>query len=772
VSARAESERAGTSVAIAEPQTDNVARRDLVVTGMTCASCVASVEDALRGVAGVRAADVNLATERARVDVDPSRADDAALVRAVERAGYGALVLAADRAERAATEARERALRATYVRALRRRLIVAAALAVPTMLLSMADLLYPALMEAAWRPYALFALATPVQLWSALPFYRGALSAARHRRTDMNSLVVVGTTTAYVVSVLATFFSQTFVTVGLDPARFLYYDTATVIVTLVLAGRYLEARARARTAADVRALAALGAKTARVRRPGGAEEDVAIDRLAVGDVVIVRPGEVVAADGRVLAGSSAIDEAMITGESIPVEKSPGDEVTGGTQNSTGTFRFRVTRVGGDTLVAQIVRLVEEAQGSKAPIQRLVDRIASIFVPIVFAIAIASALAWLAFGPEPRLGYALSAFVAVLIIACPCALGLATPTAIIVGTGRGASRGILIKSAHALEAARAIDVVAFDKTGTLTVGRPAVVEYMNCAGIGEDEVIRILASAESRSEHPLAAAVVELAVTKGLALSEPATFEALPGRGIHATVEGHDVWIGNAALARAHGFADLGDNVLAHHEEKGRTVLVGTIDGEPAGILALADTPKAAAGEAIAELRRMGLRTLLVSGDARRVAEAIGSSLGIDEVRAEVRPEAKAELVAALQTEGHRVAMVGDGVNDAPALARADLGIAIGSGTDVAIATADVVLVGGDPRGAPRALRLARATVSTIRQNLFWAFFYNVALIPVAAGVLYPFTGWLLSPVLAAAAMALSSVTVVSNSLRLRTVSLD
>src|SRR5881397_67902 len=727
----------GVDLAKSQAETRDLEQRDLVVTGMTCASCVASVEDALRGVAGVRAADVNLATERARVEMDPGRADDAALVRAIERAGYGALVLAADRAERAATEERERAMRRLYLGNLRRRLIVAAALAVPTLLLSMADLLYPNVMQAAWRPYVLFALATPVQLWSALPFYRGALSAARHRRTDMNTLVVVGTTTAYAVSVLATYFGPAFTAVGLSPERFLYYDTATVIVTLVLAGRYLEARARARTADEVRALAALGAKTARVRRPGGVEEEVPIDRLAVGDVVIVRPGEVIAADGLILAGSSAVDEAMVTGESIPVEKSSGDE----------------------------------AQGSKAPIQRLVDRIASIFVPIVFAIAIVSTLAWLIVGPEPRLGYALSAFVAVLIIACPCALGLATPTAIIVGTGRGASRGMLIKSARALESARAIDVVAFDKTGTLTAGRPQVVDYMNCAGIGEDEVIRILASAESRSEHPLAAAVVELATTKGLALSEPTMFEALPGQGIHATVDGHDVWIGNAALARAHGFADLGDNVIAHHQELGRTVLVGTIHGEPGGILALADTPKAAARDAIAELRRMGLRTLLVSGDARRVAEAVARDLGIDEVRAEVRPDGKAELVADLQATGHRVAMVGDGVNDAPALARADLGIAIGSGTDVAIATADVVLVGGDPRGVARALRLARATVATIRQNLFWAFIYNVALIPVAAGVLYPFTGWLLSPVLAAAAMALSSVTVVTNSLRLRAVPL-
>ena len=751
---------------------EGVERRELVVTGMTCASCVASVEDALRGVAGVRAADVNLATERARVSLDPARAPDSSLVRAIERAGYGALVLSADRAERAAMEERERAVRAAYLMTLRRRLVVAAVLAAPVLLLSMADLVFAALTHAEWRGYVLFLLATPVQLWSALPFYRGALSAARHGRTDMNTLIVVGTTTAYAVSVAATFVPQAFFALGLEPHRFLYYDTSTTIIALVLVGRFLESRARARTSDEVRALAALGAKTARVRRSGGAEEEVPIERLAVGDVVIVRPGEVVATDGLVLAGSSAVDESMVTGESVPVEKAPGDEVTGGTLNRSGTFRFRVTKVGADTLLAQIVRLVEEAQGSKAPIQRLVDRIASVFVPIVFAVAFASAVAWLVFGPQPPFGYALTAFVAVLIIACPCALGLATPTAIIVGTGRGASRGILIKSADALEAARAVDVVAFDKTGTLTAGRPEVVDYLNCAGIGEDEVIRILASAELRSEHPLASAVVEAATVKGLSLSEPTSFEAIPGRGVHATVEGHEVWIGNAELARAHGFADLGDGMLAHHQEQGRTVLVGTIDGEPGGILALADTPKAAAKDAVADLGRMGLRTLLISGDARRVVESIARELGIDEVRAEVRPEQKAEIIGSLQAEGHRVAMVGDGVNDAPALARANLGIAIGSGTDVAIATADIVLVGGDPRGVPRALRLARATLSTIRQNLFWAFVYNVALIPVAAGALFPFSGWLLSPMLAAAAMALSSVTVVTNSLRLRTVSLE
>ena len=744
-----------------------VARRDLVVTGMTCASCVASVEDALRGVPGVRSADVNLATERARVEVDPARTDVTALVRAVERAGYGALAVSEDERERAATEQQERAVRRAYVRALGRRLAIAAALAVPTMALSMADLAFPALMEAAWRPYVLFALASPVQLWAALPFYRGALSAARHRRADMNTLVVLGTTTAYLVSVAATFFSGLFDSLGLEPRQYLYYDTATAIVALILVGRYLEARARAHTSDAVRSLAALGAKSARVRRRGGAEEDVPIEKLVVGDVVVVRPGETVATDGLIVAGSSAVDESMVTGESLPVEKRAGDDVTGGTLNRSGTFRFRVTRVGADTLLAQIVRMVEEAQGSKAPIQRLVDRVAAVFVPVVLVVAFASALAWLAFGPHPSFGYALTAFVAVLIIACPCALGLATPTAIIVGTGRGASRGILVKSADALEAAKAIDVVAFDKTGTLTVGRPRVTDYLSCAGIGEDEVLRLLAGAELRSEHPLAAAVVEAARERGLSVAEPESFEALPGEGVHARVDGRDVWIGTPDLARAHGFAELGDGMVSHHQAAGKTVLVGTIDGEPGAVLAVADVVKASAKEALAEVKRMGLRTLLVSGDARRTAQAIARELGIDDVRAEVRPGAKADLVAQLQREGHRVAMVGDGVNDAPALARADLGIAIGSGTDVAIATADIVLVGGDPRGVPRALRLARRTLTTIRENLFWAFAYNVALIPVAAGVLYPFTGWLLSPVLAAGAMAISSVTVVTNSLRLR-----
>jgi Cu+-exporting ATPase len=748
------------------------AKRELAITGMTCASCVRSVESALAGVAGVESAEVNLANERATVHLDPQRTELGALVHAVARAGYGALVIPEGDAARAAAVEDERALRLRYVASLKRRLVVAGVLGAAAIVLSMGAHVIPELEHADWRAYVLFALATPVQLWAGAPFYRAAWNAARHGTTNMNTLIAVGTTAAYGLSVAATFLPNVFYANGLEPHASLYYETSSAIIALVLAGRFMEARARAHTGDAIRALLALGAKTARVRRAGGVEEDVPIEQLMVGDIVLVRPGETIATDGLIVAGSSAVDESMLTGESIPVEKSAGDEVTGGTLNTTGALRLRTTRVGGETTLAQIVRLVEDAQGSKAPIQRLVDQIAAIFVPIVFVIAFAAFGAWLLFGPAPVLTHALTAFVAVLIIACPCALGLATPTAIMVGTGRGAARGILIKSALALEAAKAIDTVAFDKTGTLTVGRPAVTDLLSCADVGEDEALRLIASAELRSEHPLAGAVLEAARAKSLAPTEPDAFESFPGHGVHATVEGHDIYVGNRAFAVEHGFADLGDGLLAYHEAAGKTPLIATMDGKPLAILALADVPRSAAAEAIAELRQMGLRTILVSGDTRRTAEAIARQLGIEEVRAEVRPDGKAAIVAELQRAGRKVAMVGDGVNDAPALAQADLGIAIGSGTDVAIASAGIILVGGDPRGVPRALRLARKTVGTIRTNLFWAFFYNVALIPLAAGAVFPFLGILLSPIFAAGAMAISSVTVVTNSLRLRGATID
>ncbi len=752
------------------PASEAGTKRDLIVTGMTCASCVASVESAIRSVRGVESADVNLATERASVRFDAAQVEVPALVRAVERAGYGALPVAEDERERALEEEREKAVRVKQLAVLRRRLVISLILGAATMAIATAEYVLPALKEAAWKPFLMFALATPVQLWGAQPFYRNAWSAARHRMTNMNTLIAVGTTAAYGFSVVATFFPWVFTSAGLEPH--IYYEVSSVIVGLILLGRYLEARARARTGDAIRALLALGAKTARVRRKGGVEEEIPIEDLQVGDVVIVRPGETIATDGVVLAGGSSVDESMMTGESIPVEKGPGDDVAGGTMNITGTFRFRATKIGKDTVLAQIVRMVEEAQASKAPIQRLVDQVSSVFVPVVILLATATFFVWLIWGPRPSLTYAMTAFIAVLIIACPCALGLATPTAIITGTGRGATRGILIRHAQALEQAQAVRIVAWDKTGTLTVGRPQVTDFLGCADVGDDEALRLIASAERVSEHPLAAAVVEAARERGLALSEPSSFEYTPGQGIHATVDGHDVWVGNLAFTKGRGWQDAPQQTLDRYADEGKTPLLAAIDGKPGAILALADVPKAAAAEAIAQLKRMGLRSLLISGDTTRTAQAIASRLGIDEVRGEVPPGGKADLVRELQAAGRKVGMVGDGVNDAPALAQADLGVAMGGGTDVAIATGGIVLVGGDPRGVPRALRLSRRTLTTIKQNLFWAFFYNVALIPLAAGVAYPFTGWLLSPILAASAMAVSSVTVVTNSLRLRAAKID
>ena len=474
---------AATTLAAATPP---VAKRELAITGMTCASCVHSVETALAGVPGVASAEVNLANERATVRLDPAHAELGDLVKAVERAGYGALVIPEGDAARSAAIDDERALRLRYVESLRRRLVVAGCLAGLAVLLSMiAPFLVRELEDAPWRPYALFILATPVQLWAAAPFYRAAWNAARHGTSNMNTLIAVGTTAAYGLSVAATFLPDLFRANGLVPTQNLYYETSSAIIALVLAGRFMEARARAHTGDAVRALLALGAKTARVRRPGGLEEDVPIEQLKIGDVVLVRPGETIATDGLLLAGTSAVDESMLTGESIPVEKNPGDEVTGGTLNTTGALRFRATRVGENTTLAQIVRLVEDAQASKAPIQRLVDQIAAVFVPIVFVVAGIAFVTWVLVGPEPKLTFALTAFIAVLIIACPCALGLATPTAIMVGTGRGAARGILIKSATALEAAQRIDTVAFDKTGTLTVGHPELTDLLSCAEYGED-----------------------------------------------------------------------------------------------------------------------------------------------------------------------------------------------------------------------------------------------------------------------------------------------
>ncbi len=729
------------------------------VVGMSCASCVDKVESALRGVEGVVSASVNLATEQAAVEFVPGVATPDDLRRAIRSAGYDALA-----ADDAAVD-REAERRARDLRTLRIRLVGAAALSLPILWGSL-----PHMGVHIWAPAILhnwmvqFLLATPVQFWAGWRFYRGMWAALRHRSADMNTLIAVGTSAAYLYSAAATFTPQWFAGVGQAPA--VYYETAAIIIVFILLGRYLEALAKGRTSEAIRRLIGLQARTARVVRDD-AEMDVPVEDVVVGDVVVVRPGEKIPVDGVVLEGFSTVDESMITGESMPVEKTVGVEVIGATINKTGAFTFRATKVGRDTALAQIIRLVEEAQGSKAPIQRLADRVAAYFVPVVIGIALITAAVWYAFGPQPALTYALLTSVAVLIIACPCALGLATPTAIMVGTGRGAEAGILIRGGEALEIAHKITAVVLDKTGTLTRGAPAVTDVLPADGFDEATLLRLVGSAERGSEHPVGEAIIARARAAGVALGQASAFEAVPGHGIEAVVDGHRVVAGNLALMSRHGIALDGlagrADILA---AEGKTPMLAAVDGRAAGLIGVADTLKPHSRQVVTALHRMGLQVAMLTGDNRRTAEAIAGQVGVDRVLAEVKPDEKAAHIEALQREGHVVAMVGDGINDAPALARADLGIAIGAGTDVAIESAGIVLIGDDLRGVLSAIALSRRTMRTIRQNLFWAFAYNVALIPVAAGILYPFTGVLLSPVLAALAMAMSSVTVLSNSLRL------
>jgi len=730
------------------------------IAGMSCASCVNTVETALRSVEGVLDASVNLAREQATVEFIPGVATPEALRRAVRDAGYEPLA-----AEEGAVD-REAERREREQRALRMRLVGAALLSLPILWGSL-----PHMGVHVWAPALLhnwmvqFALATPVQFWAGWRFYRGMWAATRHGTADMNTLIAVGTSAAYLYSAAATFSPRWFTGGGIEPT--VYYETASIIIVFILLGRYLEALAKGRTSEAIRRLMRLQAKTARVIRDGS-EADVPIEEVIVGDVVVVRPGEKIPVDGTVLDGFSTVDESMITGESMPVDKAAGIEVIGATLNKTGTFRFRATKVGRDTALAQIIRLVEEAQGTKAPIQRLADKVAAYFVPVVIVIALVTGGVWLAFGPQPALTYALLTFVAVLIIACPCALGLATPTAIMVGTGRGAEAGILIRGGEALEIAHRITAVVLDKTGTLTRGTPAVTDVLPAEEFDKATLLRLVGTAERGSEHPVGEAIVAHARSSGIALGDASAFEAVPGQGIVATVEGRQILAGNAALMARHGIA--ADTLAAPADglaADGKTPMLVAVDGRAAGVIGAADTLKPHGREVVAALHRMGLQVVMLTGDNRRTAEAIAQQVGVDRVLAEVKPDEKAAHVEALQREGHVVAMVGDGINDAPALARADLGIAIGAGTDVAIESAGIVLIGEDLRGVLSAIALSRRTMRTIRQNLFWAFAYNVALIPVAAGVLYPFTGMLLSPVLAALAMAASSVTVVSNSLRLR-----
>ena len=738
---------------------------EFAIEGMTCASCVGRIESALKAVPGVTEASVNLATEKASVRVASGAAGIADLEAAVHRAGYETRRLGnADTGDRQA-EARERELNS-----LQRALRFAALLTLPVFVMEMGSHFVPAIhmfvmdnigMQRSW--YIQFALTTLVLFGPGLRFFRKGVPALLRGAPDMNSLVAVGTAAAWGYSVVATFAAH------LLPAGTanVYYEAAAVIVTLILLGRTLEARAKGRTSEAIKRLVGLQAKTARVQRNGETVE-LPLEQVVVGDVVLVRPGDKVAVDGEVVEGSSYVDESMITGEPVPVAKSAGAEVVGGTINKTGSFSFRATKIGADTVLAQIIRMVEAAQGSKLPIQALVDKVTTWFVPAVMAIAALTFLIWLVFGPDPALAFALVNAVAVLIIACPCAMGLATPTSIMVGTGRAAEMGVLFRKGEALQELRGAEVIAVDKTGTLTKGRPELTDLVVANGFERNAVLALVAAVEKHSEHPIAEAIVTAAKDDGLDVPATSGFEATPGMGVKATVDGRLVQVGADRLMAALGIdvAPFAQQAAALGNE-GKSPLYAAIDGKLAAILAVADPIKETTPQAIAALHALGLKVAMITGGNRHTATAIARKLGIDDVVAEVMPDGKVEALERLGQGGRKLAFVGDGINDAPALAKADVGIAIGTGTDVAIESADVVLMSGDLLGVPNAIALSRATISNIKQNLFWAFAYNAALIPVAAGALYPAYGVLLSPIFAAAAMALSSVFVLGNALRLK-----
>ena len=739
-----------------------VDRVTLPVRGMHCAACVGRVERALTGVPGVAEARVNLATEQATIAFDPAQADLARLRAAVDAAGYE-LAEAPPPVEAAGSADRERQACAEADRALRRKVVAGAVLTIPIVLGSMPDVFrfVPAWLS---NPWLLLVLATPVQFWVGWQFHAGFLRDLRYRSASMSTLVSIGTNAAYLFSVAVTLWPHAFMVTGVHMT---YFETAAVVITLVVLGRWLETRARGRTSDAIRRLMQLAPRTARVVRDG-AEVDVLTGDVIVDDVVRIRPGERIPVDGLVIEGASTIDASMLTGESVPVEVTPGATVAAGTVNRTGSFLFRATRVGSETTLARIIRLVEEAQGSRAPIQRLADRVAAVFVPIVLVVAALTSVAWWLLGPEPALLFALTNAVAVLVIACPCAMGLATPTAIMVGTGRGAEYGVLIKSAAALEWLHRVGTMVFDKTGTLTVGKPQVTDVVTVDGVREDDVLALAAAAEQGSEHPLGDAIVARAKERGLALPPVAEFTTIPGQGIDAMAPDGRVLLGNRVLMDARGIdvtAAFGD--VERLARQGRTVVYLAFAGRLLGLIAAADVLKPDAATTVTRLRALGLEVVMLTGDSRATAEAIAKEAGIDRVIAEVLPEDKVREIERLKAGGRQVAMVGDGINDAPALAQADVGIAMGSGTDVAIEAADVTLMRGSLTGVGDAVDLSRETIRIIKQNLVWAFGYNVVLIPVAAGVLYPVWGILLSPILAGAAMAFSSVSVVTNSLRLR-----
>ena len=773
-------------------------RVTIPVSGMTCAACSARVQRALEKESGVADAAVNLMLQSATVAYDPAQTSPERLVDTIRGTGYGAELAPPGQSAFAEQEARDRANEEEF-HELRRKAAASLGAAALAMIASMPLMAAAAggahahtgdpfmrwtmrwlnpLLEGAlpglYRvpapvlAWGLLALTVGVMAWAGRHFYTRAWIAFRHHSADMNTLVAVGTGAAFLYSLLATVAPGFFRASGLAPD--VYYEAVIFIIALILLGNSLEARAKRQTSAALRALVRLQPATARVVR-GEAEVDVPVGEVRRDDVVVVRPGERLPVDGEVVSGASAVDESMLTGESLPVEKRPGDRVIGATINRTGAFRYRATTLGSDSVLAQIVRLMREAQGSRAPIQRLADRVSAVFVPVVMSIAVATFVIWFIAADSAPAVRGFAAAVAVLIIACPCAMGLAVPTALMVATGKGAELGILLKGGEALQRAGRIDTVVLDKTGTLTEGRPTVTDLVTAEAWRDrrDELVRLVASLEAASEHPVADAIVHHARDAGMALAGAERFESRTGLGIVGQVEGRAVVVGRAALLEAAGQAP-GPLVQAAERlaGEGKTAVYAAIDGEPAGVLAVADPLKAGSRRAVERLHGLGLQVVMLTGDHASTARAVGTQVGIDRVVAGVLPEGKLEEIRRLQGQGRIVAMVGDGINDAPALAQADVGIAIGTGTDVAIEAADVTLMRGDLDAVPAAIALSRRTMRTMRQNLFWAFIYNVVGIPVAAGVLYPALGVMLSPILASAAMAFSSVSVVGNSLRLRT----
>ena len=733
------------------------------VLGMTCASCVNKVQTALNQVPGVIEATVNFATEQATIEYFQNLVTAKDLSKATEEVGYTLVEM-----KEGQFVDKEKEVRDAELNLLKRKFLTGILLVAPLFILVHWEKLglgsmLPLTQQANYILQLL--LQTPVQFWVGWQFYRGALAAARHRNSDMNTLIALGTSAAFLYSVLATFFPGLFTFEGLAPK--VYFDTAGAIIVLILLGRLLEARAKGQTSEAIKKLIGLQAKTATVL-VNGEEHKIPVEEVLIGDTVIVRPGDKIPVDGIIIDGHSSVDESMVTGESMPVEKTASDEVVGATINKTGTFKFKATKVGKDTMLAQIIKMVEEAQGSKPPIARLVDIIASYFVPAVIGTAALTFIIWYFFGPAPALTYAVLNFVAVMIIACPCALGLATPTSIMVGTGKGAEHGVLIRGGEALETAHKLNAIVLDKTGTITKGEPAVTDILVAEGHQSEEIIRLAASAEKGSEHPLGEAILKKARKENLVLKDPVDFNAIPGHGIEATIDEKKVLLGNTKLMTDRNIllVNLRQQAQALSGE-GKTPMWVAVDGKIAGIIAVADTLKESSRAAIGVLHHLGLEVIMLTGDNQRTADAIAKQIGIDRILAEVLPEGKANEIKKLQAEDKKVAMVGDGINDAPALAQADVGLAIGTGTDVAMESSDITLISGDLTGVVTAIALSKATIRNIKQNLFWAFAYNTILIPVAAGVLFPFFGILLNPIFAAAAMALSSVTVVTNALRLR-----